>query len=90
MISSVLSAASGKRTSFASSCDRDVGLLLMQEFRSGCPFGAMGAAMFGGLFSVREREGYSVVYGQRQGFDPESRGLFSVREREGGIAPFRP
>ena len=56
MISSVLSAASGKRTSFASSCDRGVGLLLMQEFRFGCPFGAMGAAMFGGLFSVCGRE----------------------------------
>ena len=33
----------------------------MQEFRFGCPFSAMGAAMFGGLFSVcgRERGGYS-------------------------------
>ena len=58
MISSVLSAASGKRTSFASSCDRGVGPLLMQEFRFGCPFGAMGAVMFGGLLSEREG-GYS-------------------------------
>ena len=54
--------------------------LLIPGLRSGCPFGAMGAVMFGGLLSVREREG---------GYSPFSAIEFDADDKKSLFREFR-